>query len=202
MKIKICGITRLEDALCAVEHGADMLGFIFYQKSKRYISPENAAEIITGIPGHIETVGVFVNAASDELISVAETSGITTMQLHGDEDESILPALSKWQIIKAFALKDVSDLAKLDTFQSSRILIDSVSAEHGGSGIEADWNLASAAAKKREIILAGGLNAGNIEAAIRLVNPYGIDLSSGLEKEPGIKDPEKIKLFALEMKNL
>lgn len=194
MKIKICGITRLEDAICAIKSGAWAIGFIFYDKSPRYISPEKAGEIIRQLPDGIKKVGVFVNSSVEKIMEVKKISGIDIIQLHGDETPEMCEKLSG-EIIKAIRPSKEEDILVLkDYTNASYFLIDAkVKGEYGGTGKVSDWTLAVKAKKYGKIILAGGINSENINHAIKEVNPFAFDLSSSVETEPGIKDHEKIK---------
>ncbi|MFN3739588.1 MAG: phosphoribosylanthranilate isomerase [Thermodesulfovibrionales bacterium] len=195
VKVKICGITNLEDGLKAVEYGADALGFVFFKKSPRYIEPEKAAEIIRKIPPFVSAVGVFVNTPSEEILRIALFTGINTIQLHGDESpESII---YPQKTIKSIRVRELSDLEPLKDYPMVHaFLLDTYSPEDfGGTGMAFNWDIAGEAKKLGRIILAGGLNPDNIERAIRWVHPYGVDVSSGVEKEKGIKDHKKLKAF-------
>lgn len=197
IKIKICGITRIEDALCAVESGADAIGFVFYPRSPRYITPEKAKEIISSIPPFITTVGVFVNEKMDTLIDMASYTGIDIVQLHGDEPPEYCHSLGR-RFIKAFRIKENFDIEKIGQYkQASAFLLDTYHTESpGGTGKVFDWNRAIEAKKYGKIILAGGLNPENVAGAIKKVNPYGVDVSSGVETGvKGIKDHDKIRAF-------
>lgn len=195
VKVKICGITNLEDALKAVEYGADALGFVFYRGSPRYIEPEKAARIIKELPPFISTVGVFVDEPSLEIMRIASITGINTIQLHGQEPpESII---YHQKIIKAIRVRELSDLEPLRAYKGVHaFLLDAYSPEaFGGTGQLFNWDIAQEAKKFGRIILAGGLNPDNVEKAIRWVHPYGVDVSSGVEKEKGIKDHKKLRAF-------
>lgn len=199
MKIKICGITRKEDALKALELGAWAVGFIFYKKSPRYITPEKAGEIISVLPEGIKKIGVFVNSSAEEIIFTGKISGITTYQLHGDESPEFCKKLDK-EVIKAIRPKKKHELEFLKNYTNiSAFLVDSyVSGEFGGSGQKGDWELAKKVKKYGTLILAGGINSDNISEAIQIVSPFAIDLSSSVEDTPGIKSHEKMKrLFNL-----
>jgi len=199
VKVKICGITNLEDALKAVEYGADALGFVFYKGSPRYIDPLKASEIIRALPPFISAVGVFVNEDPLEILRISTLTGIDTIQLHGDERPESIVYPKK--IIKAIRVRELNDLAPLEGFLSASskvhaFLLDTYTPEaYGGTGQIFNWDIASEAKKYGRIILAGGLNPDNIEKAIRWVHPYGVDVSGGVEKEKGIKDHKKLKAF-------
>lgn len=195
--VKICGITSLEDARAAVEEGADALGFMFYAKSSRNLSPEKAAEIIGNLPASVRKVGVFVDAPIEEIKAVVLTTGVDTIQLHGGESPDICAALTGVTVYKAFRVKDATSLAHLKDYCVAGWLLDSyVPGAHGGTGATFNWDLAAAAIKLgTPVILAGGLTPANVEEAIRKVHPYGVDVSSGVESAPGKKDREKIRAF-------
>lgn len=194
VRIKICGITNTEDASAAVEYGADALGFVFYPKSPRCVTPENARTIIEALPPFVTTVGVFVNETVETINSIRTETGISMIQLHGEEP----PALCKaWpRVIKAFRVASMSDLDSLAQYSASAFLLDAYSpAEYGGTGQIFNWEIAVEAKRYGRIILAGGLTHDNIAQAVAKVTPYGVDVSSGVEQEKGRKDLEKMRLF-------
>jgi phosphoribosylanthranilate isomerase len=205
MHVKICGLTRAEDAQLARKLGAWALGFIFYPPSGRFISAGKAAEIIARLPRPAPTVGVFVNQ-TDEAIATAQDIRLNGIQLHGDETPDDCRRAKKETgcfIIKALRLKTEADLAQIDGLAGAAdyMLLDAAAtAEYGGTGKTADWDLAARAVqayKKIPFILAGGIRADNIVQALHAVKPYALDLSSGVESAPGIKDAEKLAaLFA------
>lgn len=196
VRIKICGITNLEDAEAAIEFGADALGFVFYSKSPRAVSPDNAKSIISSIPPFISTVGVFVDEDITSIENIASYVGLNVIQLHGAE----LPqacSLSK-KVIKAIRVKELADIEYLKNYTSvSAFLLDAYSPDsYGGTGQVFNWDIAVEAKKFGNVILAGGLNHMNIEKAIHTVKPYGIDVSTGVEGvQKGKKDLKKLKLF-------
>ncbi|OHB62801.1 MAG: hypothetical protein A2Y77_12295 [Planctomycetes bacterium RBG_13_62_9] len=192
-KVKICGLTNYEDALAAMEMGADLLGFNFYPKSPRYVRPEKAAEIIHRLPAFIDTVGVFVNSTIDEVREVASKCQLDWIQLHGDED----PEFCRWlaydsaKLMKALRVKDASDLHQVDDYFTDAVLLDAYDpARYGGTGLTFDWNIIGHIGKR--VFLAGGINPTNAVAAVEL-GVYGIDVCSGIEASPGKKDHKKIK---------
>jgi phosphoribosylanthranilate isomerase len=195
MKVKICGITNLEDALYAAECGADALGFIFFPKSPRCIAPDKAASIISQLPPFITTVGVFVNERPDEMMRIMKMTGIRALQLHGEETPETCKIWSP--VIKSFRVKDMTDLKQLEQYPcASACVLDTYSeAEYGGTGRIFNWDIAVEAKKICRIILAGGLTPENVEAAVRHVKPYAVDVASGVEAEKGKKDLKKVKEF-------
>ncbi|MDD3014218.1 MAG: phosphoribosylanthranilate isomerase [Candidatus Gastranaerophilales bacterium] len=203
MKIKICGITLLEDALLASKLGAWTVGFIFFKNSPRYIEPEKAAEIINNLPENLEKAGVFVNSSIEEIKSIHSKTGITIIQLHGDESAEFCSELSKLNIpiIKALRINNESDLSIIPRYKDKvfAILLDKYSdKEYGGTGKSFNWDIVlKAKTYNIPLILAGGLNSSNIEEAVKL-EPYAMDISSGVEKSKGIKDHQKMtELFQL-----
>lgn len=199
MRIKICGITNLVDAEVAVRYGADALGFIFHEPSPRYISPMQVSEITKRLPPFVNVTGVFVNAKTNDILEMAKMCLLDTIQLHGEEEPDSCRVImeSGYKVIKAVRVKDEGSLSMLSLYPLvSAFLLDSYSREvYGGSGEKFDWTLARKAKEYGEIILAGGLTPENVGEAIREVGPYGVDVSSGVEKGPGIKDPLKLKAF-------
>jgi phosphoribosylanthranilate isomerase len=190
MLIKICGITRLEDARAAIAEGADALGFVFWPKSPRCITPGAVRAIVGNLPASVMYVGVFVNQAVDEVNGVAELAGLTHVQLHGDETAEFARGLGR-PVIRAVSLP-------ADGFEDgwpaeTTWLVDACDPERrGGTGMQADWNTAAEAASRRRVILAGGLRPENVADAIARVRPFGIDVSSGVELAPGVKDPARL----------
>lgn len=194
VKVKICGITNLEDALAAADYGADALGFVFYKGSPRYISPEAAREIIRQLPPLITTVGVFVDETPERIEETLRHVPIDVAQLHGHEPPELC-ILSR-RVIKAIRVKELSDLEPLKKYRVSAYLLDTYTPESlGGTGQIFNWDIAVAAKEFGKVILAGGLNPENIERAIRWVRPYGVDVSSGVEEEKGKKDLKRMRLF-------
>ncbi len=203
MKVKICGITRFEDARVAVEAGADLLGFNFYAKSSRYINPVSAARLITDIRtgcAPVLIVGVFVNSSFDEILTIMDTCSIDLAQLSGDEPPETLEALNG-RAFKALRLKDELDMAQLlaryrSSMGSPAYLVDSYRpGEYGGTGQPAEWSLARSLAESNPVLLAGGLTPENVAEAIQQVGPWGVDVASGVEGSPGCKDPARMAAF-------
>ena len=195
VKVKICGMTQLKDAAFAVEQGADAVGFIFYNKSPRSVTMKAARDIILKLPPLVDTVGVFVNESVDRINKVANYCGLDLVQLHGEESPAFCRKIQR-RVIKAFRIKDLQSVKQLEKYSVSGYLLDTFSDNlHGGTGKIFDWNLALPAKKMGPVILAGGLTARNILQAIRQARPYGVDVCSGVEKLPGVKDPEKVRAF-------
>lgn len=195
IKVKVCGITSLEDASMVLSSGVEILGFIF-APSERRIPPEKAREIISQLPPFVPTVGVFVNEDPKIVKEVREYCGLDLVQLHGDEDPEMCGELMPF-VIKAFRLKDASSVEKVDSFRgrARAVLFDTYSNEkRGGTGKTFDWDLAIKGKKfGLPVILSGGLGPHNIEDAISKVSPFAVDLNSGVEKSPGEKCPILIK---------
>lgn len=201
-RIKICGLTQLQDAQLAAQLGAFALGFVFYTKSPRAINAQAAAEIISALSDthtpqgdKLWKVGVFVNADYDELAQTAETVGLTHLQLHGNESPALCQCLQKsgFKVIKALRLNSPDELEQLTDYPSPILIDAAVPGVWGGSGHLADWELATLAAQRQRVILAGGLKPENISAAISTVRPWAFDLSSGVESSPGIKNHDLLK---------
>jgi phosphoribosylanthranilate isomerase len=191
--IKICGITRLEDARHALEHGASALGFVFWPKSPRRVHVSRAAEIIGALPPGATTVGVFVNEAIDAIRDVITQTGITMVQLHGDEPPSYAPALG----VPVLKSRDVNAPETSTEWPADTIFLVERSdrVRRGGTGQLADWGGAAVLARRHRIVLAGGLSDANVAEAIVRVGPYGVDVASGVEDIPGVKNPEKVARF-------
>ena len=196
MRIKICGITNKEDANNAVSLGADALGFIFYPNSPRYIHPDIVEEIAMFLPPFILLVGVFVNQDINDIKRISNQCRLDLIQLHGEESTTTCLDIKK-RVIKSIRVSEPDDLTIIPQYQGavSAILLDTkVPGMPGGTGQTFDWGLAlNAKDYDIPLILSGGINSNNIDKAITLVNPYAIDLSSGVEKEPGIKDYQKMQ---------
>lgn len=194
-QVKICGITNLEDALFCAHAGADALGFIFYKKSPRYIEPSEAAKIIEELPGYITPVGVFVNEHRSAIDRIVRESAIRIIQLSGDElPEQCLGYDAK--VWKAFRIRDYDAIDEIKPYTISAAILDGASDEaYGGSGKLPDFTIACEMKEFHPLILAGGLNPDNVIQAIHAVEPYGIDVNSGVEMSPGKKDHQKISLL-------
>jgi phosphoribosylanthranilate isomerase len=202
VRVKICGITRVEDALHAVGAGADALGFVFHEASTRNILPERAKEIIGALPPFIQTVGLFVNCEAGLINEIADSCGLDTVQLHGDEPPEFCGLLRR-RVIKAFRVRDMKSLDTVKNYRVAGILLDAYSPHaFGGTGLTFDWEFASSASVHGPIILAGGLTPDNVREAVSRVAPYAVDVSSGVESSPGRKDPEKVSDFIRRAKGL
>jgi phosphoribosylanthranilate isomerase len=193
-KIKICGIKNITDAMAAMQAGADLIGFNFYPKSVRYIDVGICRDIMFVMRryGHVQYVGVFVNAPVEQIVATMDTCGLALAQLHGDETPEMLNAL-EGKAFKAFR-GDLDE--RMIVKQSPAFLIDAaVKGTYGGSGVKADWSSAAELAKKHQFLLAGGLTPENVADAVRQVRPWGVDVASGVESEPGKKDAAKMQAF-------
>lgn len=190
MRIKICGITNVEDAKAAIGCGADALGFVFTESPRR-ISPEEVRLIANRLPPFVVKVGVFVNAPLTHLKRIRDYCGLDAVQLHGEEDSNYIRSVGPG-VIKAFRLNGKS----LEVLPETTLLLDAYDPElRGGTGKQCDWRLARKIARDRLVVLAGGLGPANVARAIQQVKPYAVDVSSGVEKEPGRKDHGKIASF-------
>ena len=194
MKIKICGITNKEDALAAESFGADAVGFIFYKKSNRYVSPEQVEHIIKTLSPFTTKVGVFVNETFEIINKISKQTGINVVQLHGDENLHIMKSILL-PVIKTFRVDDNFDYNKLNQYQEYSILLDAYSEKnYGGTGNKLNWEKIPFKIKNK-IILAGGISSDNIEIIYKNINPAAVDLSSSLEITPGRKDKKKMEKF-------
>lgn len=197
LKVKICGITNIQDALQSVWCGADVLGFVFYKESPRYIKPKQAKEIIEILPPWIFKIGLFVDEKVTTVKKIAKDCKLDFIQLHGNEGTVYLKKLKDFRIIKAVRIKDKSDLKNLDDLPSEMLLFDTFSKEvFGGTGKTFDWKLDREIKKTRKpYIISGGLTPYNVQKAIKKFLPYAVDVSSGVEKSPGKKDKKLLKEF-------
>src|SRR4030042_2254125 len=194
IRVKICGITNIGDAYWAVESGADALGFIFYPKSQRVITPERAKEILQKIPSSIGRVGVFVNQEIHAVKEIVSFCGLRLIQLHGDESLQYCARFPRSILIKAVSLCAEEEVQRLENYPVKAILVDAHEpGRYGGTGKNSDWALALKVKKNHPLILAGGLNKENIKRAIETVRPCALDINSGVETSPGKKDPYKIR---------
>ena len=195
-RVKVCGITNPEDALCAVRLGATALGFVFYEKSPRFVAPEEAGEIIRQIPPFVTKVGVFVNAGADYLREAKNIAGFDIYQFHGDETPEFCVTFGE-EYIKAIRVKDAGSLDAVKLYDTDAFLFDTYSPDaYGGTGENFSWDvLARRKLEDKFVILSGGLNPDNVRDAIRAVGPYAVDVSSGVENSPGRKDHTKLERF-------
>jgi phosphoribosylanthranilate isomerase len=194
MRVKICGLTQAEDAALAVELGADAVGFIFWPKSPRVTTIANVRAIGRALPGFVTRVGVFVNAPPDEVAATAAEAGLDAVQLHGDEDVAQYAGISA-RLIKGLPLDDDATVQRvIDLPAEVTPLVDAADRDRrGGTGRLADWSRAARVASQRPIVLAGGLSADNVADAIRQVRPWAIDVSSGVEDAPGVKNAARMR---------
>ena len=194
-RVKICGITHLADALTAVEAGADALGFVFVPNTPRFVKPDQVAAIVAQLPPFITTVGLFVSKDFTKIKTTVEQCRLDAIQLHADVPPEFCHALDR-KVIKVVRVKDESSLSILSDYDVNAFLLDAhVEGKMGGTGQVFDWDLAVKAKIYGRIILAGGLNPDNVAHAVRYVKPYGVDVSSGVESQPGRKDPDNIRKF-------
>lgn len=199
--VKICGITTGDQASAIIEAGADALGINFWPKSKRYIALEEAKPWLSELEGAVPRVAVTVNASDEEIQAIADSGVIDWIQLHGDETPHRVESLAQqgYPVFKAMGIKDREMLSTAAAFSSSTLLLDAYApVEYGGSGETMDWSLGAEAVQQwpdRQILLAGGLRPENVGEAIRQVNPAGVDVASGVEASPGIKDMDKVRAF-------
>jgi len=195
VKIKICGITESGDALHAVDCGADALGFVFYEHSPRAITPDKAQSIIAQLPPFVTVVGLFVDEDPLIIRKVADYCKLDMIQYHGNETPDTVRKAPR-RSIRALRIREDATLEDLEAYPASGLLIDAwVAGAFGGTGVLSNWQIAAEIAKKRPLILAGGLTPENVAAAIQTVNPYGVDVSSGVEYAPGRKDKKKVAAF-------
>jgi phosphoribosylanthranilate isomerase len=195
VKVKICGLTNYDDAASAMEMGADILGFNFYPESPRYIAAEKAAEIIDKLPAFIDIAGVFVDASLEQIHKTISTCRLNWVQLHGNESPQFCNLFLSLDVktMKAIRVKDNSDIKRAEEYFTDAILLDAYDPlKYGGTGLTFDWNVIGHIGKR--IFLAGGINPGNVVAAVEL-GVYGIDVCSGIEASPGKKDHKKMKML-------
>jgi len=195
VRVKICGITNLEDALAAVEAGADALGFNFWRGSKRFIAPEEARDIVGRLPAPVLAVGVFVNEELEEVERAAELSGVGALQLHGDETPDYCRRLGGRHVIKALRVGDGFEPEEAARYSAQALLLDAFCADgRGGTGKSFDWSVARRVrALVPRLYLAGGLTPDNAAEAVRTVAPFALDVCSGVESAPGRKDPARMR---------
>jgi phosphoribosylanthranilate isomerase len=202
VKVKICGITNLDDALQALDAGADALGFVFYDLSPRCISFETAERIIAKLPPYVVTSGVFVNNPASFIESAVGHCGINVVQLHGDETPGFCGTI-RHTVVKAFRVRNISSLETIRQYSVSGYLLDAYApGTYGGTGLTFNWETAKIAKQFGPLILAGGLKPDNIRLAVETVEPYAVDVSSGVEASPGRKDHAKVSEFIKRAKGL
>jgi phosphoribosylanthranilate isomerase len=198
MRIKICGITTVEDARLCVEAGADALGFIFVERTPRYVAPDAAARIIAGLPPFVTPVGVFWDHAAGHVKAVAEQCGLGALQFHGDETPEDLQEY-RLPVIKTLKVAAAADLARMAGYRVSAFLLDSPSRwSEGEARPPIPWDVAAEAARLHPVLLSAGLTPENVAGAVRRVRPYGVDVNSGVEARPGRKDPARVRRFVAE----
>ena len=204
VKVKICGITNLEDALACANAGTDALGFVFYKQSSRYIAPEKARAIIKQLPANIIKIGVFVNSREKTVKRIAKTCGLDILQFHGDESPEFCRRFKSYKVIKAFKVAGHIPEEKIMKYRIFAYLFDTHSnSQAGGTGRAFDWRLLGHLGHiKQPIFLSGGLSEKNIRAAIETTRPQWVDISSHLELRPGKKDHKKVEAFIKAAKGL
>ena len=194
-KVKICGIKTLSDAKFAVDYGADAIGFVFAE-SIRNVSKEKARAIVRKLPPFVTTVGLFVNDTAENIEAICRFCGLDTIQFHGNERPSLLNKLKAFKTIKAFRIQNEKDIIPIRKYKPDAILLDGYSENKmGGTGTSFDWKIVKKLRTSIPVIVAGGLTHLNVSQAIRIVNPYAVDVSSGVESIPGKKDRKLIKKF-------
>jgi len=200
VKVKICGITDVYDALSAVNYGADAIGFILYCKSQRYVDPKTVRFISKKLPPFITKVGVFVNEDRNAVLEILSYCGLDFAQLHGDESPDDCRYIGRERVIKAFRIKEEDDVKAIENYVDcvSAVLLDTYSeSEYGGTGRTFNWDIAKKVIDRFEVpvILSGGLTPENVKEAVKSVLPFAVDVSSGVEEKPGKKDLSKVKDF-------
>jgi phosphoribosylanthranilate isomerase len=206
--VKICGMTNLEDALVAVDAGADAVGFVFYEKSRRCVSVEAAREIVGKLPESVEKVGVFVNEVEDTLCDIADRAGLTAIQMHGDNEDPhvadlVVAKRPKLKVLAAISMSQESPYAWAMMWHPDVVhafLVDSGdSSKPGGTGKTFDWSTTRPTLGRIKrlgrVVAAGGLTPGNVTEAVLILTPWGVDVASGVEARPGKKDPERVRAF-------
>jgi phosphoribosylanthranilate isomerase len=198
IQIKICGITKMNDARACIDLGADMIGFNFYRKSSRYVEPAVVREIVDALPPATSAVGVFVDAEPAEICDIAKTSGVRCIQLHGHATpESCSELAQEFRVIRALSTHSQFEPQHAAAFPDCDVLVDAYHPQlRGGTGQVCDWSAARAVARyTRFLILSGGLNPGNVDRAVTAVMPRAVDVCSGVESAPGVKDDRSVKKF-------
>ncbi|MFA5411101.1 MAG: phosphoribosylanthranilate isomerase [Candidatus Omnitrophota bacterium] len=196
VKIKICGITNLEDAKAAVSAGCAALGFVFYKKSPRYIAPKKAQEIIRRLTKRVIKVGVFVNQEERAIKEIAGLCSLDMLQFHGNESQAFCRKFRGYKVIKAFRVKDKINSREILKYKTFAYLFDTfVPSKAGGTGRKFDWKLIERSKINRPVFLSGGLNVKNVKQAIKAAHPQWVDVSSSVEIKPGRKDQPKVRAF-------
>lgn len=194
-KVKICGITNLNDAKTAVSYGADAIGFVFAE-SARKVNKEKVKVIIQKLPPFVTFVGLFVDETIRNIESICRYCGLNAIQLHGNEPPGFLDKLKYYKVIKAFRIKNEKDIKQINKYKADAVLLDGYAENKmGGTGTSFDWKIVKKIKTSSPIIIAGGLTHFNVLRAIKIANPYGVDVSSGVEIRPGKKDKRLIKKF-------
>jgi phosphoribosylanthranilate isomerase len=195
-RVKVCGVTRAGDAMLAADLGAAAIGFVFWPGSPRYLAPDAAAAIARSLPPLVAAVGVFVNQPAEEVLDIARTVPLTAVQFHGDERDDDV-ARFPWRAMRAVALEAAGAVERLARLPDHvTVLLDAHDpVRRGGTGRAVDWTAAASIARERRIILAGGLRAETVRDAIHVVRPWGLDVSSGVEAAPGVKDADRLRAF-------
>ena len=203
VNVKICGVTSVSDGLAAADAGADMIGLMFYERSPRHIPLSTASEIARALPPHVVRVGVFVNPSTETVQRAIAECGVSLLQFHGDEPPEFCTQFGVMSL-KAFRIRDAASLAALPGYQTDAWLLDAFSPDAlGGTGEKFNWELALEGKKLgRPIFLAGGLTPENVTEAVRRVQPFAVDVSSGVESAPGTKDPAKVRAFIAAVKSV
>ncbi len=195
-KVKICGITNIEDALKVVYYGAWAVGFVFYKKSPRYVSPSRAKKVIEALPPFVTPVGVFVNQSEKAVRDICKFTNIQTLQFHGEEKAVYCKRFTGFKIIKAFRIGQVFDFEQIKKYKVDAYLFDTYQEDiQGGTGKTFNWKSLAAQKIDKPFILSGGLSAQNINEALNVVDPYAVDVSSSVEQSPGVKKPRLIREF-------
>ena len=195
IRVKICGITSLDDALRAAEAGADAVGLIFVEGTPRYVTPAVAASIVAGLPPFVCPVGVFWDHAPAHIAAVVEECGLGVVQLHGSEPPELVAGMPR-PVLKTIKVRDAADLAQLDRYKPAAFLLDSPARwSNGEARPPISWTLARAATARGRVILAAGLTPETVSDAVRVARPWGVDVNSGVEAVPGRKDPAKVARF-------
>lgn len=195
-RIKICGITNIQDAQMALEAGASALGFIFHKKSPRYVSPSKVRPIVEALPPFVTPVGVFVNGSEHAVRDICRLARISTVQFHGEESPGYCKRFKHFKIIKAFRVNDFFDFKAVLRYKVDAYLFDTFSATAaGGTGKTFNWDLLKNYKFDKPVILSGGLNPENVRQAVEALGPYAVDVSSGVEKSPRVKDFHRLQSF-------